>query len=47
MMSLYSGQGIVDLYKKKLENKCCPNCTGFKFILMDIEMAIKDGIQAT
>ena len=33
--------------RKNAHNKCCENCKIYKFILMDVDMPVMDGITAT
>ena len=40
----YNGQEALDIYLQKIENKCNNNCCIFKFIIMDIDMPILNGL---
>ena len=42
-----NGEDASNKVRKRLENKCCPKCKGFKLVFMDEQMPVLDGIGAT
>ena len=43
----YRGDLDLEKYKEKVKNKCGLNCEIFKFIIMDVDMPVMDGLEAT